>query len=173
MKIHELAVQPRTETGSGAARRARKSGMTPAIIYSKGSEPKQVYLNAGEWTSISNQKARFVYLVDGSDKQIALVKEVQMNHLKAYCLHVDFQVINADEVINASVAVRPVGECAAEVIQKKEEIAVLCKPADLIEEVKVDVEKLTSGATILVKDIELPAGVTLDDDADAVVIQVN
>ena len=173
MKIHELAVQPRTETGSGAARRARKSGMTPAIIYSKGSEPKQVYLNAGEWTSISNQKARFVYLVDGSDKQIALVKEVQMNHLKAYCLHVDFQVINADEVINASVAVRTVGECAAEVIQKKEEIAVLCKPADLIEEVKVDVEKLTSGATVLVKDIELPAGVTLDDDADAVVIQVN
>ncbi|MBR2642348.1 MAG: 50S ribosomal protein L25 [Lentisphaeria bacterium] len=173
MKIHELAVQPRTETGSGAARRARKSGMTPAIIYSKGSEPKQVYLNAGEWTSISNQKARFVYLVDGSDKQIALVKEVQMNHLKAYCLHVDFQIINADEVINASVAVRTVGECAAEVIQKKEEIAVLCKPADLIDEVKVDVEKLTSGATILVKDIELPAGVTLDDDADAVVIQVN
>lgn len=173
MKIHELAVQPRTETGSGAARRARKSGMTPAIIYSKGSEPKQVYLNAGEWTSISNQKARFVYLVDGSDKQIALVKEVQMNHLKAYCLHVDFQVINADEVINASVAVRTVGECAAEVIQKKEEIAVLCKPADLIEEVKVDVEKLTSGATILVKDIELPAGVTLDDDADAVVFQIN
>ena len=173
MKIHELAVQPRTETGSGAARRARKSGMTPAIIYSKGSEPKQVYLNAGEWTSISNQKARFVYLVDGSDKQIALVKEVQMNHLKAYCLHVDFQVINADEVINASVAVRTVGECAAEVVQKKEEIAVLCKPADLIDEVKVDVEKLTSGATILVKDIELPAGVTLDDDADAVVIQVN
>lgn len=173
MKIHELAVQPRTETGSGAARRARKSGMTPAIIYSKGSEPKQVYLNAGEWTSISNQKARFVYLVDGSDKQIALVKEVQMNHLKAYCLHVDFQVINADEVINASVAVRTVGECAAEVIQKKEEIAVLCKPADLIEEVKVDVEKLTSGTTILVKDIELPAGVTLDDDADAVVFQVN
>lgn len=173
MKIHELAVQPRTETGSGAARRARKSGMTPAIIYSKGSEPKQVYLNAGEWTSISNQKARFVYLVDGSDKQLALVKEVQMNHLKAYCLHVDFQVINADEVINASVAVHTVGECAAEVIQKKEEIAVLCKPADLIEEVKVDVEKLTSGATILVKDIELPAGVTLDDDADAVVIQVN
>ena len=96
-----------------------------------------------------------------------------MNHLKAYCLHVDFQVINADEVINASVAVRTVGECAAEVIQKKEEIAVLCKPADLIEEVKVDVEKLTSGATILVKDIELPAGVTLDDDADAVVFQVN
>ena len=173
MKIHELAVQPRTETGSGAARRARKSGMTPAIIYSKGSEPKQVYLNAGEWTSISNQKARFVYLVDGSDKQIALVKEVQMNHLKAYCLHVDFQVINPEEKINASVAVRAVGECAAELTQKMDEIAVLCKPADLIEEVKVDVEKLTSGATILVKDIELPAGVTLDDDADAVVIQVN
>ena len=173
MKIHELAVQPRTETGSGAARRARKSGMTPAIIYSKGSEPKQVYLNAGDWTSISNQKARFVYLVDGSDKQIALVKEVQMNHLKAYCLHVDFQIINPEEKINASVAVRAVGECAAELIQKMDEIAVLCKPADLIEEVKVDVEKLASGESILVKDIELPAGVTVDGDADAVVFQAN
>ena len=173
MKIHELAVQPRTETGSGAARRARKSGLTPAIIYSKGSEPKQVYLNAGDWTSISNQKARFVYLVDGSDKQIALVKEVQMNHLKAYCLHVDFQIINPEEKINASVAVRAVGECAAELIQKMDEIAVLCKPADLIEEVKVDVEKLASGESILVKDIELPAGVTVDGDADAVVFQAN
>lgn len=173
MKIHEIAVQPRTETGSGAARRARKNGMTPAIIYSKGSEPKQVYLNAGEWTSISNQKARFVYLVDGADKQIAQVKEVQMNRLKAYCLHVDFQLINAEEVISATVAVRAVGECSAELIQKMDGIAVQCKPADLIDEVKVDVEKLASGESILVKDIELPAGVTVNGDADAVVFQAN
>lgn len=173
MKIHELAVQPRTETGSGAARRARKSGLTPAIIYSKGSEPKQVYLNAGEWASAANQKARFVYLMDGSDKQVAIVKEVQMNHLKAYCLHVDFQVINAEDKINATVAVRAVGECAAELTQNMDEIAVLCKPADLIEEVKVNVEKLAAGESILVKDIELPAGVTVDGDADAVVFQAN
>ena len=172
MKIHEIAIQPRTETGSGAARRARKSGLVPAIVYCKNAEPKQIYLNAGDWASISRLNARLVYLVDGSNKQPAVVKEVQMNHLKAYCLHVDFLAIDADTQINATVAVRAVGECAGELVQAMDEIPVLCKPVDLIEEVKVDIAKLAIGDSILVKDIELPAAITVDGDADAVVFQV-
>ena len=94
---YEIAVMPRTDKGSAAARRARNQGLVPAIVYSKGTEPKQVYLNAGEWSSLARQNVTVVTLVDGDQKQAALVKEVQINHLKNYFYHIDFQALTAEE----------------------------------------------------------------------------
>lgn len=177
MKIHEIAMQPRTETGSGAARRARKNGLVPAIVYSKHAEPKQIYLNAGDWASVSRLNSHLLYLVDGSEKQAVLVKEVQMNHLKAYCLHVDFLAVHEDEKIHATIAVHATGDCAGVaqggvLEQNLHEIPVTCKPADLVEEIKVNIEKLGFGESIHLKDIELPAGISIHGDAEAVVFHV-
>lgn len=177
MKIHEIAVQPRTETGSGAARRARKSGLVPAIVYSKHAEPKQIYLNAGDWASFARLNSHLLYLVDGSEKQAVLVKEIQMNHLKAFCLHVDFQAVHEDEKIHATISVHATGDCAGVtqggvLEQNMHEIPVLCKPADMVEEIKVNIEKLGFGESIHLKDIELPAGIAINGDPEAVVFHV-
>ncbi len=177
MKIHEIAVQPRNESGTGAARRARKNGLVPAIVYSKHADPKQIYLNAGDWASVSRLNSRLLYLVDGSDKQAVLVREVQMNHLKAYCLHVDFQAVSADEKIHATILIRSLGEAigAAQggvLEQNIHELAVQCKPGDLVEEIKVNVEKLGFGDRIHLKDIELPAGIACTLDPETVLFHV-
>ena len=177
MKIHEIAVQPRTETGSGAARRARKNGQVPAIVYSKHSAPKQLYLNAGDWASVSRLNSRLLYLVDGSEKQAALVKEVQMNHLKNYCLHVDFQAVSADERIHATVALHPYGDSVGVaqggvLEQSLHELPVQCKPGDLVEEIRVNVENLGFGDRIHVKDIELPAGISCGLDPETLLFHV-
>ena len=177
MKIHEIAVQPRTETGSGAARRARKNGQVPAIVYSKHTEPKQLYLNAGDWASVSRLNSRLLYLVDGDKKQIVLVKEIQMNYLKNYCLHVDFQAVSADEEIHATVALHPFGDSigvaqGGVLEQSLHELPVQCKPGDLVEEIRVNVENLGFGDRIHVKDIELPAGITCGLDPETLLFHV-
>ena len=177
MKIHEIAVQPRTETGSGAARRARKNGQVPAIVYSKHTEPKQIYLNAGDWASVSRLNSQLLYLVDGSDKQVALVKEVQMNYLKNYCLHVDFQAVSADEEIHAAIALHPFGDCigvaqGGVLEQSLHELPVQCKPGDLVEELRVNVAELGFGDRIHVKDLELPAVITSALDPETLLFHV-
>ena len=177
MKIHEIAVQPRTETGSGAARRARKNGQVPAIVYSKHTEPKQIYLNAGDWASVSRLNSQLLYLVDGAEKQVVLVKEVQMNYLKNYCLHVDFQAVSADEKIHAGIALHAFGDSigvaqGGVLEQSIHELPVQCKPGDLVEEIRVNVEKLGFGDRIHVKDLELPAGITCSLDPETLIFHV-
>ena len=80
---HEIAVTLRTESGSGPVTRARKKGLVPGIVYSKNTEPKQIYLNAGEWTSLYRQNPHLVYLNEDGKTQPALVKEVQINEISA------------------------------------------------------------------------------------------
>ena len=96
---HEIAVTPRTESGSGPANRARQKGLVPGIVYSRNTEPKQIYVNAGEWTSLYRQNPHLVYLKEGDKSEPALVKEVQINHLKGYFYHIDFQVVSAEESV--------------------------------------------------------------------------
>lgn len=174
---NEIAVQPRSEFGYNAARRARKAGLVPAVIYGKGMESKSIYLNAGEWDSIARHNHHLLFLVDGDQKQAVLVKEVQKNHLKNYYVHIDFQAVSADEVVHSTVTLHATGDCVGAarggtLEQLIHEVPVTCKPQDLVDEVKVDVSGLEVGAKLLVKDLVLPAGLTVAADADAVVFTV-
>ncbi len=176
-KDNEIAVQPRSEFGNNAARRARKAGLVPGVIYGKGQEAKAIYLNAGEWASIARHNHHILYLLDGDNKQPALVKEVQINHLKNYFLHVDFQAVDPDQVIHSTIAIHPFGECAGVsqggvLEQIVHEIPVACKSIALIDELKVNVTKLGVGEAIHVRDLQLPEGITVQGDADAVVFHV-
>ena len=79
---NEIAVQDRKEFGKCASRRSRKSGMIPAVIYSKGKEAKAIMVDADAWKVLAGHHVQMVTLVDGANKTAALVKEVQFNHLK-------------------------------------------------------------------------------------------
>ncbi len=174
---NEIAIKPRSEFGNNAARRARKAGLVPAVIYGKGMESKAIYLNAGEWDSIARHNHHLLFLVDGDQKQAVLVKEVQKNRLKGQYVHVDFQAVAADEVMHATVTLHGVGDCVGAshggvLEQLVHELAVTCKLQDMVDEVKVDISKLDVGEKLHVKDLVLPAGLTVAGDADAVAFAV-
>lgn len=174
---NEIAVKPRTETGNNAARRARRDGMIPAVVYAKGRENRNLYLDAGEWASLSRQNHHMVYLVEDGKKQAALVREVQFNHLKNYFVHVDFQAVEAGGKMHTTVTLRGNGDCAGVarggiLEQMIHELPVECTADALVDEVKVDLTALEVGGNIFVKDLALPAGIVATGDADAVVFHV-
>lgn len=95
MENKEIAVQARSEFGKNAARRARKAGQIPAIIYATGTESRPVYVNYGDFESLGRDLSGTVTLLDGDKKLVAKVQELQINHLKNHFQHIDFMLVDA------------------------------------------------------------------------------
>jgi large subunit ribosomal protein L25 len=92
---YELNVESRNVFGKGNARRSRKAGLIPAVVYSKGQEAQAIFVKEGDWAALANHDFEVVTLVEGSKKTNAVVKEVQRNYLKDYVVHIDFHAIEA------------------------------------------------------------------------------
>ena len=172
---HVLNVQARTAGGTGDARRLRKTGLIPAIVYGKGIEPKCISVNATEWQLLSRNELNILSLVEDGKETLVLLKEVQHDPIRNRTRHLDFQAIRMDQKIKAHVAVRPghalpAGASAGGLLEQNlHEIEVESLPQDLPEEIIVDVSAMNLGDIIHVGDIQMPEGVTAVTHADIVV----
>ena len=178
METKQIKVAARAEFGNNAARRLRRQGLIPAIVYGNNKEPQALTVNADEWSAFSARHGAHLVSLQLDGKEIpALVKEVQFNYLKNYVVHIDFQAVDLNAEISSTVPLHAFGDCygAAHggiLEQELHELPVVCRPADLPESIKVDVTKLEIGDALTVADIELPAGVKADIDSEAVVFHV-
>lgn len=176
---YEIAVTPRTEQGTSAARRARKKGLVPAVIYAKGKPGEMIYVKASEWETIARHDISMINLKgEGIDKQ-AVIREVQINHLKNHYIHIDFNEVIRGEKATSSVAVHPrhgsvpAGAGEGGILQQEiHELEVTCLPADMPEFIEVDISGLGLGDALMIKDLVLPAGVEIHADPEAVVFHV-
>ena len=172
---HVLNVQARTAGGTGDARRLRKTGLIPAIVYGKGVEPKCISVNATEWGLLSRNELNILSLVEDGKETLVLLKEVQHDPIRNRTRHLDFQAIRMDQKIKAHVAVRPghalpAGASAGGLLEQNlHEIEVESLPQDLPEEIIVDVSGMNLGDMIHVGDIQMPEGVVAVTHADIVV----
>ena len=174
----QIKVEARTVFGDNASRRLRKSGLIPAIIYGNGQDPRPVSVDSDAWCAFSARHAsQMVTLLEDGKEIPALIKEVQYNHLKNYFVHIDFQEVNLDTEISASVPLHAHGESygAAHggiLEQDLHELPVLCRPRDLPDAIRVDVTELKIGDTLTVAQLVLPAGVKADVAEDTLVFHV-
>lgn len=172
-----------TETGrpkgSRAARRLRGEGKVPGIVYGQGADPVTV---AVEWkpfraalTTEAGLNALLNLQIDG-DTRLAIVKDLQRHPVNGTVLHVDFLLINRDEVISVDIPIILEGEALE--VQREEGLvehvlnmlAVNAKPADIPNELTVDISEMHMGDTIRVGDLPLPSGVTTDVEAEEAVV---
>lgn len=174
----QIKVEARTVFGNNASRRLRKAGSIPAVIYGNGKAPRSVSVNNDAWCAFSaSHGSQMVTLLEDGKEVPALIKEVQFNHLKNYFVHIDFQEVNLNKEISASVPLHAHGESygAAHggiLEQDLHELPVLCRPKDLPDSIRVDVTELKIGDGLTVAQLTLPAGVKADIDADTLVFHV-
>ena len=160
----------RAKQGTGASRRLRNSGRTPAIIYGGAAEPQMVELDHNNlWHALKKEAFHASVLemdLDGAKSQV-LLRNVQYHPFKQLVLHVDFQRVDANTVLTMKVPVHFSGaeESPAVKIEKclvtpvVTEIEVRCMPKDLPEFIAVDLSKLEKGATLHLNDVAMPKGV--------------
>ena len=165
----------RTEFGKGVARRMRVAKQIPATIYAGGAEPAFIKLPMKETTNALRRTNALFTLNFGGESKMAVVKDVQRNPLKRQVEHVDFYEVKPGEKINVEVPVfvegTPKGIAVAFV--DVQELKVRADVSNLPEKIVVNVDGLTDGTKVLLKDIVLPEGVELDmDDPEESVVTV-
>ena len=172
----KIAAESRTEFGKGAARRIRREDKIPAVIYGHGNEPVHVIL-PGHQTMMALKHGGANALLDlqvEGQSQLALTKHVQVDPIRRVIEHVDFVAVKRGEKVQVEVPVHVVGEAGPDTLVVTEHAAVLVEAeATHIPEVfEISVEGAEVGTQIHAKDIELPSGVTLLADEDALVVNV-
>lgn len=164
---HVLNVQSRSLTGSANARRLRKQGMIPAVIYSKGTEPETVAVDAAEWEVLSRSELNLISLKEGDKSQLVLLQEVQHDFIRNCASHIDFMAVKNDQKITTRVPLHPGHAAPAGIVaggqleQNMHEIEIECTPDTLPEHIEVDVAPLGLGAQLHVSEIALPEGVKM------------
>ncbi|MET7847314.1 50S ribosomal protein L25/general stress protein Ctc [Streptomyces avermitilis] len=171
----KLAAEPRTEFGKGAARRIRRESKVPAVVYGHGAEPVHITLPGHELLLALRTPNVLLSLDIEGKAQLAIPKAVQRDAIKGFLEHVDLLLVRSGEKVNVEVYVHTEGDLAPGAYLLEHVLSTLTVEAEathIPESVTVSIEGLEAGASILAKDIPLPAGTTLAIDEDAVVLQV-
>ena len=172
-----ISAEPRTEFGKGGARRTRRAGKVPAVLYGHGEKPKHVALPAREFAAaIRHGGANQLFEVEVSDgtKVLALAKAIQRDPIKDTFDHVDLLIVRRGEMLTIEVPVVLAGEAGRNtlVMLEHDKLAVLADATRLPENLEASVEGLEAGTRVTAGDIKLPEGVELAADPDFVVALV-
>lgn len=160
----------RAKQGTGASRRLRHTGRTPGIVYGGATEPALIELDHNAlWHALKKEAFHSSILdmeLNGKSNQV-LLRDVQMHPYKPLVLHIDFQRVDANTKLHMKVPLHYSGEENSPAVKDKSlvnhivtELEISCLPKDLPEFIAVDLSKLTKGASLHLKDITLPKGVT-------------
>jgi large subunit ribosomal protein L25 len=173
-----LVAQKREGRGSQKARRLRKQGQVPAVVYGHKEETVSVSLSNDELHAALRHGARVVDLQTDGKVQKALIREIQWDHLGHEILHVDFARVAADERITVPVPVElrgiaPGATGGGLLDQPLHTLMVECPAISVPESIRVNINELQIGAAIYVRDLHLPEGVKVITDPDAIVVQVS
>ncbi|MBF6178383.1 50S ribosomal protein L25/general stress protein Ctc [Nocardia otitidiscaviarum] len=171
-----LEATVRTEFGKGAARRTRRDGNVPAVLYGHNSDPQHLAVNAQAFAAILREHGTnaILSLDIAGKKQLAMTKSVVVHPIRRYIEHADLLIIKRGERVVADVHVTLVGEAAAGTLVTQE-ATVLSVEADamkLPESIEVSIEGAEAGTQITAGGIELPKGVTLAGDAEALIVNI-
>ncbi|MDO3650274.1 50S ribosomal protein L25/general stress protein Ctc [Nocardia mangyaensis] len=174
VNLIEAAV--RTEFGKGAARRTRRDGNVPAVLYGHHAEPQHLALNARAFAAILRENGTNAILnlvVDGK-QQLAMTKSVVVHPIRRYIEHADLLIVQRGERVVTDVNVVITGDAASGTLITQE-TSVLSIEADALklpETIEISVEGIEPGTQILAGTIDLPEGVTLAGDPDALIVNV-
>jgi large subunit ribosomal protein L25 len=172
-----LAAEVRTEFGKGAARRTRRAGKIPAVLYGHGTDPQHVSLPALEFARVVREHGRNAVLtldVGAGENALALTKTVTTHPLKNYIEHVDLLVVRSGEKVVIDVPVIVTGEAVsgALITQEASTLSVAAEALHIPDQFEVSIEGLPVGTQVLAGQVTLPAGVELQTDPEALVVNV-
>jgi len=173
----KISAEPRTEFGKGGARRTRRAGKVPAVLYGHGEKPQHIALPAREFAAaIRHGGLNQVFTIDiaGGSTTLALPKAIQRDPIKDTYEHVDLIIVRRGEKVQVDVPVTLTGEAAKNtlVVNESTTLAVVAEAMHLPSGFEVSIEGLEAGARVTAGDVPLPAGAELAVEPDFLIAMV-
>ncbi|WKD61593.1 General stress protein CTC [Corynebacterium ciconiae DSM 44920] len=176
-KAIDIKASARTEFGKGAARRARRDGLIPLVVYSNDLEaPVHATVDRIEFTAIVRHHGvnAIVNLNVDGEEHLTMIKHVDQNPLTFDIDHIDLYAISRGEKVEVEVPITYAGDPAPGTLVYQDADTLLLE-ADVLsipEEIEIDVEGLEVGTQILAKDVAMPGNCTLAADEELLVLTV-
>ena len=178
MERVKLAARLREGRGTKDAKALRAAGDVPGVIYSSTSETESIVVSVRDLRhalSAAGVHSVFDVSIDGKKDRPVLIKEFQLDPVRDRVIHVDLHEIRLDQKIHTSIPIHLDGHAegvnmGGALSQPTHELHVEALPADLIEEITVDVSQLEIGQSIRLADITPPNGITFTDDPEGTVL---
>lgn len=169
---YQIDAEPRTVSGKSASRRYRRAGKIPAVVYGAGKENVSLLLDHHDiFHKLETEgfHSAIIRIKFGRRVEQAILRDVQMDPVKANVLHVDFQRVSATEKLHIAVPIHFVGGEDAPGVRNEggimshtlNEVDVSCLPADLPEYLEVDVSGLHLHEAAYLSDLKVPSGVEI------------
>jgi large subunit ribosomal protein L25 len=184
MAMQELTIKRREATGKEVAKRLRRAGAVPAVLYD-GKKAETVTVDPKAVLRMIHGRAGTTQLLTlkfdgdgGGAPRLAVIRELQFDPVTEQLLHVDLQEVSADRAITVQVSVRPVGEAAGVREQKGilnlvlHELSVSCLPTAIPQRIDADVSALMIGDVLTVAELRAPEGVRIMNDPGQAVATV-
>ena len=174
-----LSARNRQKKGSGEARKIRRDGRIPAVLYGRSGQAISIDLDAKEFASgVKNISESTIVKVEIDGKSYeAFVKDTQRNIVDGNILHVDFYEVKSDTLLRARVSIQlkgnAIGVREGGILEfPLHDIEVECLPKDLPERIELDISALGANQSIHVRDIPLSGSIKVLSGADQVVALV-
>ena len=176
-----LIAERRPAAGKGPAGRIRREGLVPAVVYGLGADNVSVSVSSRELVHIlsggSGMNTLITLQIDGTD-ELAIARQIQRHPVKGTVMHVDFVRVRDDQTIQAEIPVHLVGEAEGAVRggvleQLVHTLTVEAKPSDFPPSIEHDVTAIEIGGQVYVRDLTVPAGVTVLQNEDDLVAQIS
>ena len=173
---NKLTALVRTQTGKGASRRARREGKIPAVLYGHGADPQHLELPGHDFAAVlrhSGTNAVLTLDIDGKE-QFALTKALAIHPIRRSITHADLLVVRRGEKVTVEVNVEVVGEAAygTLVTQETSTIEIEADAMSIPQSLTLSLDGAEAGTQFTAGQIPLPAGVTLVDDPELLVVNV-
>ena len=183
MEQIKLKANLREQKGKQAAKKMRRDGFVPAVVYHRGEKSVDISLVDKEISKIiqaSRGENILINLTVEKEKRprSVIIKELQQDPVKRSILHVDFNEISLTEKITVEVEVVPVGEPVGVKLEggvlenPLRMVKVQCLPTDIPKHIDVDVAGLKLGGTVHVNDLVLSDKIKVLNDPDTLLFQV-
>ena len=167
----EFEAEKRTTTGKGEARRSRRLGKIPAILYGGGGEPVQLYLTHHRVSKALQNDAVYSHVLtlryEGKEEK-AILKALQRHPSRPIVMHMDFQRVNENDKLHVHIPLRFINQETSVGVKKGGvvshalvEVEVVCLPQDLPEFIEVDMARVDIGELVHLSDLKVPTGVEL------------
>ncbi|MCI0742549.1 MAG: 50S ribosomal protein L25 [Gemmataceae bacterium] len=173
-----LAAEARPGNGTRGARKLRKKGQIPGVVYGHKEATVSVAVAADDLHQAIRRGARVLDLNHGGKVEKALIRDVQWDALGHYILHVDFARVSEDERITLDVRVELRGTAPGIVaggvlVQQIHQLHVECPVISVPDSIRVNVGELQIGQSVQVKHLTLPPGVKVNNDPEAIIVAVS